>query len=32
MAEVLLTTLTIWGRPVRKSRTQLHREEFRKFI
>ena len=27
--EVLLPSLTIWGQPVSKSRTQLHREEFR---
>jgi hypothetical protein len=29
VAEVLLSTLTTWGRPVRKSKTQMHREEFR---
>ena len=27
--EVLFPTFTTWGRPVRKSRTQLHRTEFR---
>jgi hypothetical protein len=33
MAKVLLPTLTTWGRTVRKSRFQLHREEFRpKFL
>jgi hypothetical protein len=26
--EVVLPTFTTWGRPIRKSRTQLHREEF----
>ena len=26
--EVMMPTFTTWGRPVRKSRTQLHREEF----
>ena len=26
---VMLPTFTTWGRPVRKSRTQLHRKEFR---
>jgi hypothetical protein len=29
IAEVLLLIFTTWGRPVRKSRTQLHREGFR---
>ena len=28
MADVLLPTLTTWGRPVRKSRFQLQREVF----
>jgi hypothetical protein len=28
MADVLLPTLTTWGRPVRKSRIQLQREVF----
>ena len=28
MADVLLPTLTTWGWPVRKSRTQLQREVF----
>jgi hypothetical protein len=28
MVEVLLPTLTTWGRPVRKSRIQLQREVF----
>ena len=28
MAEVLLPTLTIWGRHIRKSRNQLQREVF----
>jgi hypothetical protein len=28
MPDVLLTTLTTWGRPVRKSRSQLQREVF----
>jgi hypothetical protein len=27
--EIMLPTFTTWERPVRKSRTQLHREEFR---
>ena len=27
--EVLFPTFTAWGQPVRKSRTQLHRVEFR---
>lgn len=26
--EVMLSTFTTWGRPFRKSRIQLHREEF----
>jgi hypothetical protein len=28
VAEVMLPTLTTWGRPVRKSRIQLQREVF----
>ena len=28
VADVLLSTLTTWGRPVRKSRIQLQREVF----
>ena len=28
MAELMLPILTIWGRPVRKSRIQLQREVF----
>ena len=28
VADVLLLTLTTWGRPIRKSRIQIQRDEF----